>query len=126
MPKKILLVDDEPSFRKEIRKFLEAKGYAVVEAHSGEEALEVYREEKPNVVLLDMVMPGMSGLVTLRELKALDPEASVIMVTVVREEELANQAITEGAFDYITKPVNREYLEMALMTKIALLGLEGD
>ena len=121
MPQKILVVDDEPSARRELRKFLEGKGYDVVEASSGDEGMEVYRQERPDVVLLDMMMPGMTGLVTLRETKALDPDASVIMVTVVREEELAKQTITEGAFDYITKPIDRNYLEMALMTKLALI-----
>ncbi len=122
MAQKILLVDDEPSVRRELRKFLEGKGYDVVEASSGDEGVEVYRQERPDVVLLDMMMPGMSGLLALRELKALDPEASVMMVTALHQEELVKQAMDEGAFDYITKPIDRDYLEVALMTKLALLG----
>ena len=126
MSSKILVVDDEKFVRKELGRFLEDKGFEVVEASNGDEALEVYRRENPHLVLLDIRMPGKDGLETLRELKTLDPEASVIMVTAVHEEEDAKQAMKEGAFEYITKPINRDYLELALMTKLALLGVEGD
>ena len=118
---KILVVDDEIAVCKELKKFLKFKGFSVVEAYDGDQALEAYRDEKPDIVLLDVRMPGKDGLETLRELKALDPEASVIMVTAVHEEDIAKQAMTEGAFDYITKPINPDYLELALMTKIVML-----
>lgn len=122
MTRKILVADDEPFICSVLRKFLEGKGYSVVEAHGGEEALAAYRQERPDVVLLDMRMPGKDGLETLRELKQLDPEASVIMVTAVHEELVGKVAMQEGAFDYITKPIDPEYLETALMTKLTLLG----
>ncbi len=116
MKRTVLVVDDEYSVCGELRKFLEDKGYSVVEAYSGDEALEAYKQERPDVVLLDMMMPGMSGLTALQELRALDPEACVIVVTALHNEVLANQVMDEGAFDYITKPINLEHLEMALMT----------
>ena len=122
MPSKILVVDDEQAVCKELRKFLKGKGYSVLEAYSGDEAIEVYKRESPDVVLLDIRMPGKDGIETLHELKALDPDVSVIMVTAVYEEELAKQAMVEGAFDYITKPIDPDYLDMALMTKLVLLG----
>jgi DNA-binding NtrC family response regulator len=121
MVSKILVVDDEVGICRELRKFLEGKGYDVVEAYSGDEALAAYSRESPDVVLLDIRMLGKDGLETLRELKAFDPKANVIMVTAVQEEEIAKQAMDEGAFDYITKPIDSDYLEMALMTKLALL-----
>ena len=121
MPSKILVVDDEISVCKMLRLFLEGKGYDVAEAYSGDEALVAYRQESPDVVLLDIRMPGKDGIETLHELKALDPDASVIMVTAIHEEEIAKQAMAEGAFDYITKPIDPGYLEMALMTKLALI-----
>ena len=121
---KVLVVDDEPDFCEVLRDFLGSKGYEVAIALSGEEALPAYMQERPDVVLLDIQMPGMNGLETLRELKALDPGANVIMVTVIADNEIAKQAMTEGAFDYITKPVDRDYLELALITKIRIL--EGD
>ncbi len=125
MSNKILVVDDEKVVCKELRKFLEGKGYDVVEAYSGDEAISAYTRETPDVVLLDILMPGKNGVETLHELKELDPDASVIMVTAVHEEEIAKQAMAEGAFDYITKPIDPGYLEMALMTKLALLGKDG-
>ena len=121
MSSKILVVDDEKAVCKELRKFLEGKGYSVIEAYDGDEAVAKYTLERPDVVLLDIRMPGKDGVKTLHELKELDPDASVIMVTAVHEEDIAKQAMAEGAFDYITKPINREYLELALMTKLALL-----
>ncbi len=122
MGKKVLIVDDEPDFCKALPDFLQSKGWETVVAFSGEEALPAYMQEKPDVVLLDIKMPGMDGLETLRELKVLDQGANVFMVTAVEKDELAKQAMNEGAFDYITKPVDHNYLELVLMTKLALLA----
>ena len=124
MTVKFLIVDDEPNVCKELRKFLEEMGYNAMEAYSGDEAIETFRKEKPNIVLLDILMPGKDGLETLRELKALDPEVTVIMVTAVGDRKIAKQAMREGAFDYITKPVNRDYLKLAIKTKEWLVGGE--
>ena len=117
-----MLVDDEPDFCDALRDFLRIRGFEVAIALSGEEALPAYMQEKPDVVLLDIQMPGMDGLETLRELKVLDQGANVFMVTAVEKDELAKQAMNEGAFDYIIKPVDHNYLELVLMTKLALLA----
>ncbi len=124
MSNKILVVDDEPDFCEALGDFLEAKGCSVLEAHDGDQALAVYRQERPDVVLLDMRMPGMDGLETLRELKAIDQGANVIMVTAVHEEEIAKLALAEGALDYITKPVSPDYVYRALALARAM-GLIG-
>ena len=121
MTNKILVVDDEPDFCEALREFLEEKGFTVIEANSCEEGLSAYRQHRPDIVLLDIQMPGKDGRETLQKLKAFDPEVNVIMITALHEEDLALEAMAEGAFDYITKPVNPYYLEMALMTKIGLL-----
>ncbi len=121
---KVLVVDDEPDFCDALRDFLGSKGYEVAIALSGEEALAAYRQHQPNLVILDMMMPGMSGLVTLRELKGLDQGASVVVVTALNEEGLAKQALGEGALDYITKPINPEYLELVLETKLVLIDAD--
>ncbi len=121
MKNKILVVDDEPDFCEALREFLAEKGFSVMEANSCEEALEAYSQERPDVVLLDVIMPGKDGRETLQELKAFDPEVNVIMITALHEEDLALEAMADGAFDYITKPFNPDYLEMALMTKIGLI-----
>ena len=124
MRSKILVVDDEIFVCTMLGKFLIERGFRVVEAHNGDEAMEVFGRERPDVVLLDIRMPGKDGLEVLREIRDLDPEASVIMVTAVHEEELAKQAMAEGAFDYITKPIDPDYLELSLMTKLGLLGAD--
>ncbi len=127
MSSKILVVDDEPDFCEALRDFLEAKGYSVLEAHDGDHALEIYRQERPDVVLLDIRMPGKDGLETLRELRAFDPEARVIMITAVQEEELDKQAwagMDEGTLDYITKPFDLHSLErtLSILERMKLLS----
>lgn len=119
---KVLVVDDEISVCKALRKFLEDKDYEVVEAYDGNEALAAYKQESPDIVLLDIRMPGKDGLETFREIRGFDPEASVIMVTAVRDSEVALQAMEEGAFEYITKPINPDYLELVIETKLTLSG----
>ncbi len=118
MLKKVLVVDDEPSCCEMLREFLAERGYHPVVANSGAEALVAYEQERPDVVLLDVLMPDKDGLETLRELKAMDPEAGVVMVTAVQEKQLALEAMTEGAFDYITKPIDCRYLDLVLKTKM--------
>ena len=122
MLKKVLIVDDEPDFCDALRDFLRIRGFGVAIALSGEEALLAYMQEKPDVVLLDIRMPGMDGLETLRELKVLDQGANVIMVTAIEDDEIVMRATAEGALDYIIKPVDRYYLVQALTTKTGLFG----
>ena len=122
MLKKVLIVDDDPDFCDVLRDFLRSKGFEVAIALSGEEALRAYMQEKPDVVLLDIRMPGMDGLETLRELKVLDPGANAIMVTAIEDDEFVKRAMVEGALDYITKPVDHDYLVLALVTKTGPWG----
>ncbi len=79
-------------------------------------------QDKPDVVLLDIRMPVMDGLETLRELKVLDQGANVIMVTAIGDDEIVKRAMVEGALDYITKPVDHDYLVLAIITKTSPLG----
>lgn len=118
---KVLVVDDEVYVCKALRKFFEGKGYRVFEAYCGKEAIETYRRERADVVMLDIRMPGMDGIETLRRLREVDPQVGVIMITAIHEEDIAIKAMEEGAFDYITKPVDPSYLELSLITKIAML-----
>ena len=122
MLKKVLIVDDEPDFCDALRDFPRSKGFEVAIALSGEEALPAYMQEKPDVVLLDIQMPGMDGLETLQELKVLDQGANVIMVTAIEDDEIVMRAMAEGALDYIIKPVDLYYLVLGLTTKSGLFG----
>lgn len=118
MLKKVLVVDDEPSVCEVLKEFLQNNGYNVEVAYSGDEAIAAYKKDRPDVVLLDVRMPGKDGLETLREIKSLDSSATVIMVTAVHKENVVRQAMDDGAVDYITKPINPQSLELAIRTKL--------
>lgn len=99
----ILVVDDEPSFREGLRQALKQEGFIVFLAADGEEALEVWRANKPDLVLLDVMLPRMSGIDVCREIRAVD-ETPVIMVSARNEEIDAVVALEVGADDYVAKP----------------------
>jgi DNA-binding response OmpR family regulator len=122
MPR-VLVVDDEPDAVELLQEFLTAKGYEVLTASDGEEALRKVKEERPHVILLDVRMPRMNGLEVLKRVRAMDHEVGVIMVTAVNEEETGRQALQLGAFDYITKPLDFTYLERSLWVKIQMMTL---
>jgi CheY-like chemotaxis protein len=116
--KKILCVDDEPINLMIIEVNLVSEGYEVHKAYDGQSAIRMMKETQPDLVLLDIMMPGMSGIETLKELKRIDPETPVIMVTGVTDEAVAKSAIELGAFDYVTKPINFDYLNTAILMKL--------
>ncbi|HXX20733.1 MAG TPA: response regulator transcription factor [Candidatus Acidoferrum sp.] len=106
---KILVVDDEPQIRRVLRTTLTSQGYAVIEAKTGDEALELFRDERPDLVLLDMNMPGRSGIETCRELRS-SSDVPVIMLTVRNTERDKVHALDAGADDYVVKPFGAEEL----------------
>jgi len=122
MPR-VLVVDDEPDSVELLREFLATKGYEVLSASDGEEALRKVKADRPHLILLDVRMPGMSGLEVLREVRQIDQEVGVIMVTAVNEEETGRQALELGAFDYIVKPLDLAYLERTLWYKVTTMLL---
>ena len=105
----ILIVDDEPQIRRVMRTTLASHGYSVVEARTGEEALESIRRERPDLVLLDVNMPGISGLETCREIRA-SSDVPIIMLTVRNTERDKVEALDAGADDYVVKPFGAEEL----------------
>lgn len=116
--KAILVVDDKIENRELISFHLIQNGYRVITAESGHAALETIRLESPDLVLLDIKMPGMDGIETLKKIKSMAPSIPVAMVTAVWDEEEAKIAMEAGAFEYITKPIDFEYLKLAVLTKI--------
>jgi two-component system response regulator AtoC len=118
---KVLVVDDEKIIVNLLREFLQRKSYEVITASDGAEALEKVRSESPKVVLLDINMPGMSGLDVLQNIRQSDPQVGVIMVTAMADEELGRSALSAGAFDYIMKPFDLEYLEKVLWWKLQMM-----
>jgi DNA-binding response OmpR family regulator len=107
-------VDDQQLFRQMLAEHLDGEGFHVFEAGSGEEALLELPRARPQVVLLDMLMPGMNGLEALREIKAVSPETCVVMVTAVEDLDTARGALGAGASDYVTKPFSLQYLNSVL------------
>ncbi len=114
MAQKILLVDDEEGIRKVLAISLSDSGYQVFTAKSGEEALHIFKEQDPPIVLTDIKMPGMDGIELLQKMKEENPDAEVIMITGHGDMELAIQSLKHEATDFITKPINDDALEIAL------------
>ena len=115
---KIMVVDDEHLIRWSLEQNLMKPGYEVLTAGNGEDALKLVREEQPELVLLDIHMPGISGLEVLEKVKEFDDEIIVIMVTAHGGLETAVNAMRMGAYDYINKPFNLD--EMGIVIKKAL------
>ena len=105
----VLVVDDEPQIRRVLRTTLSSHGYAVVEARTGDEALEQIRNEHVDLILLDVNMPGRSGLETCREIRGTS-DVPIIMLTVRNTERDKVQALDAGADDYVVKPFGSEEL----------------
>ena len=118
-----MVVDDDPNTVGLLQEFLRAKGYEVLTAGDGVEALRKVKEERPHVILLDVKMPEMDGLEVLRRLREIDREVGVIMITVMDEQEIAREAMALGAFDYIVKPLDLDYLERSLWYKLTTMTL---
>ncbi|MFZ3208610.1 MAG: sigma-54 dependent transcriptional regulator [Geobacteraceae bacterium] len=115
---RILVVDDEHLIRWSLEQNLKKQGYEVVTAASGEDALRLVRDEQPDLVLLDIQLPGINGLEVLEKIKEIDEEIIVVMVTAHGGLETAINAMRLGAYDYINKPFNLD--EMAIVIKKAL------
>ena len=113
--KRVLIVDDAAFMRMSIRKMLEENGFEVVgEAENGVMAIEKYQELQPEVVTMDITMPEMDGLEALREIKKIDPAASIVMVSALGQEARMKEAIIYGAKGFIVKPFKEEIIISAL------------
>src|SRR4051812_9828879 len=107
----LLVVDDEMGVRESIR-LIFGKTVRVEEARSSEEAIRKVKEETPDVILLDIMMPGADGLDTLKKIKSLHPQGQVIMLTALNTARTAFTAKETGAFDYLTKPFDVDELRL--------------
>jgi len=106
---KILVIDDEPQIRRVMRVILSGENYEVLEARSGDAALLRFRESLPDLALLDLNMPGMSGLETCRAIRE-SSDVPIVVLTVRHEEEEKVEALDAGADDYVTKPFGKQEL----------------
>jgi two-component system, chemotaxis family, chemotaxis protein CheY len=110
----ILIVDDAEFLRVRISKMLVGEGFEVTEAENGLKAIESYKSKKPDLVLMDVTMPEMDGLTALKELRKLDPNAKVVMLTALGQESVVLEAVKSGAKDFIVKPFDRDRVMSAI------------
>lgn len=110
MKNKLLLVDDEKTMLKYLSKFLIKQGFDITTAMTGKDALEKIKNRDFITVLLDVLMPGMDGIETLKEIKKIKPMTEVIMLTGHASVQVAIEGMQLGAFDYLMKPFDRDEL----------------
>jgi two-component system chemotaxis response regulator CheY len=115
MPYRVLIADDAAFMREMLREILTDAGFRVVaEAEDGVQAVASYREHRPDLVTLDIVMPRKSGIDTLREIRAEDPNACVVMCSALGQEALVMEALDSGARDYVVKPFRSDQVVAAV------------
>jgi len=115
---KLLVVDDENDICDFVKTFFKDRGFHVFTALNGEEALSIAKNERPDLVLLDIKMKGMDGLAVLKHVKELDRSIKIIMVTALEDQDKMHEAYKLGACDYITKPLILDYLEQAVLKNL--------
>lgn len=115
---KILVVDDEEEIRMLLSRFFNKKNYEVRTAESAEEAFGILEKERVDAVLLDIELPGISGLDALRRIRTSWPDLPVVMISGQDDEVVAKDTLRYGAFDYVVKPLDFEYLERTVYLRL--------
>ena len=111
----VLIADDLKFIKLVLRELVEKAGFRVVrEASNGQEAVELYKDKRPDVVLMDITMPKMDGLTALKQILRLDPQAKIIMCSALGQQSLIVQALQLGAKDFIVKPFREERVIAAI------------
>jgi two-component system, NtrC family, response regulator AtoC len=114
----ILVVDDETIVRDLLKRYFTSLNYQVMVAQSAEQMLNILETNCPNLILLDLQMPGIGGLQAIPKVRALYKNVPIVVLTAVSDEITARQALESGATDYVTKPVDLSTLKRVLMTHI--------
>ncbi|MGA7828330.1 MAG: sigma-54 dependent transcriptional regulator [Geobacteraceae bacterium] len=123
MRQKILVIDDDPSLRRVLEYNLQEDGYEVTVAESGGQGLRLFDELNPLLVITDLKMPGIDGFQVLREIKERSPDTLVMIITAFGAVDTAVEAMKLGAYDYITKPFNREELKLVVRKALQVTSL---
>jgi DNA-binding response OmpR family regulator len=126
MAEKILVVDDEWELRNLLTEFLAGEGYDVIQASNGEEALELAEKEEPQVILLDVKMPGIDGIEVCRRLKEEDKTRFIPIIMVTALEDRDVDAFVEGADDFVTKPFSLVELSFRVKSMLRIKYLTDD
>jgi len=123
LKRRILIIDDDASLRRVLEYNLQEEGYEVLTSESGEGGLRLFDEYRPELVITDMKMSGMDGFQVLQVVKERSPETLVIIITAFGAIDAAVQAMKLGAYDYITKPFNRDELKLTVRKALQLSGM---
>lgn len=113
----VLIVDDEADILLIIEQFLVDAGFRVLKSKSGEDALTMIKSNNIDLVLLDIAMPGIDGITTLREIKKIDPALMTVMITANGSPEKIVDAFNSGAYDYLVKPLDFTYLKESIISR---------
>lgn len=116
----ILIVDDDAGVLKMLGTFLGRKGFMVHSAESGKDALRILAQNPPELILLDVNMPEMDGITTLKKIREVNAKIPVIMITGLQEENIAREAVSLGAYAYVVKPFDLNYLAMTVSTALLM------
>lgn len=113
--KKVLVVDDTAFMRLALKSILEKNGFQVIdEAENGSEAVKKYKELKPDIVTMDITMPVMDGIQALKEIKKLDTDSKVVMISALGQESYVMEAVMSGAKGFVVKPFKEDYVVQTL------------
>jgi DNA-binding NtrC family response regulator len=123
---RVLVVDDDENLRWVTQTQLDDAGYAVTAAADGETALNTLNQERPDLIITDLKMPGMSGIELLKRIKAADPDIPVLMITAFGTIQSAVEAVKNGAYDYLTKPLDYEELLLTVRRAVELTTLVAE
>ena len=116
--KKILIIDDDISVGEVLKDFLDELGYRTFYAADAKNGIIIAERERPDLILLDVLMPQIGGLEALKRIKEILPDVIVVVMSGLQDEQVAKQAIRRGAYDYITKPFDLIYVQSNLLARI--------
>lgn len=122
--KRILIVDDDEQVRNFVSAALRREGYSIIICSNGEEAISKLDQDKPQLVLLDILMPGINGMDVLQHLKRMNKPPSVIMMTAVTDETISSRTMALGAWDYLVKPFALERLRELVALNLFLTSVD--
>ncbi|RMG74384.1 MAG: sigma-54-dependent Fis family transcriptional regulator, partial [Nitrospirae bacterium] len=123
---KILIVDDEKLLRWSLEQNFKKQDYTVITASSGTEGLDKYKEELPDLTLLDIHLPDITGLEVLEKIKEIDPNAIVILITAYGDVQTAVKAIKAGSYDFVEKPFNMDKLNILVSKALETVSLKKE
>ena len=123
---RILIIDDDQSILESLEMYFVEKGHTIAKAATGKTGLELFRRQKPDIVILDIRLPDVSGMELLKRMQALDPISKVIMITAFQDMKSIIDSMKEGAYDYIQKPLDIDEVERVVNQALQVLEVDRE